>query len=204
MKLTEIQIETIDASLKKMGIIYTDIRTEMTDHIASVLEESNGDFEQNLEDFINAHRKKLRRQNTKLVMLACVKSWKAMGLNILKIRFLATFVAIYCVTTGINMLMDRYSTVMLLFIIFCVANSSVSLPSVIGILKRKAQYSIGEGIGILNLFVIFPAIIALKFVWDFSSDELVLLYFTTLISISLTLGHTVRMFKAQIKMKYHD
>lgn len=204
MKLTEIQIETIDASLKKMGIIYTDIRTEMTDHIASVLEESNGDFEQNLEDFIDAHRKKLRRQNTKLVMLAWVKSWKAMGLNILTVRFLATFVAIYSVTTGINMLMDRYSTVMLLFMIFCVANSSVSLPSVIGILKKKDQYSIGEGIGILNLFVIFPGIIALKFVWDFSSDALVLLYFTTLISISLTLGHTVRMFKAQIKMKYHD
>jgi len=203
MKLTEYQITVIDASLKKTGIIYTDIRVEMTDHIASELEDIEGDFNTNLENYIAAHKKKLRRQNTKLVVLAWVKSWKAMGLNILKVRFLVTFFAVYCVAAGVNMLMDRYSIIMTLFMVFCVANSSVSLPSVVSILKKKDQYSIGEGVGILNLFVIFPGIIALKFVWDFSSDVFVLLYFTILISISLTLGYTVRMFKAQIKLKYH-
>jgi len=47
-KLTLEQIVLIDAALKKIGIAYIDTRYEMTDHIATALEELPGDFDKKL------------------------------------------------------------------------------------------------------------------------------------------------------------
>lgn len=203
MKLTEDQIEMINTSLKKIGLAYTDMRIEMTDHIASVLEEKEGDVEQNLTDYIALHKKKIRRQHTKLAMLTWVQSWKALGLNILTFRFLGIFSAVFLLAFALYLLMDISSLQILLFMAFCIANIYGSLPSVICIIKKKDQYSMGEGLSILNGFIVFPAIFSLRVVRESFTDTGILLYFAALIAISIVLGYTLKSFKAQIKLKYH-
>lgn len=60
MKLTAQQIQEIERYLEKDKIFYDDIRSELTDHIASYLEETlqhGGDFCQELKKFMNSHHK---------------------------------------------------------------------------------------------------------------------------------------------------
>lgn len=60
MKLTAIQIAEINKYLSKDDLFYDDIRDEMTDHIATTLEEQMGkddNFEKALNDYMNSHLK---------------------------------------------------------------------------------------------------------------------------------------------------
>lgn len=56
MKLTIEQIQFIDDKLRKAGIHYADVRMEMTDHVASALEETEGDFHQNFMVYLARHK----------------------------------------------------------------------------------------------------------------------------------------------------
>nr|WP_322625462.1 hypothetical protein [uncultured Flavobacterium sp.] len=58
-KLTVDQIQFIDAALRKAGMRYADIRMEMTDHVASILEETDGDFNQNFLVYLSRHKTEL-------------------------------------------------------------------------------------------------------------------------------------------------
>lgn len=60
MKLTPIQINAIEKYLEKDKIFYEDIRMEMTDHIATTLEEQlaqGDDFDTALRAYMNSHLK---------------------------------------------------------------------------------------------------------------------------------------------------
>jgi len=60
MKLTATQIAEINKRLSKDDLFYDDIRDEMTDHIATTLEEQMGkddNFEKALNDYMNSHLK---------------------------------------------------------------------------------------------------------------------------------------------------
>lgn len=60
MKLTEVQINAIEKYLDKDRIFYDDIRMEMTDHIATTLEDElnkGGDFDTVLKAYMNSHLK---------------------------------------------------------------------------------------------------------------------------------------------------
>lgn len=60
MKLTEVQIHAIEKYLEKDRVFYQDIRMEMTDHIATTLEEQlteGDDFDSALKAYMNSHLK---------------------------------------------------------------------------------------------------------------------------------------------------
>lgn len=203
MRLTENQIKIIDVSLKEIGMVYRDIRMEMTDHIASVLEENENDFEQRIIEYIAVHKKELREQHRKLAVLAWINSWKAFGFNILTFRFVGMFSSIFIFLFSLCLYIEVDSLMPLLFIGFCAVNVLVSLPSVIHILKKKDQYSLGEGLGIINLFIFFPGIFAASVASEYLNETGVLLYFTTLITVSLMLGSTLISLKKKVKINYH-
>ena len=61
MKLTEKQIAHIDVALKDIGVAYRDIRQEMTDHVATAVEEMEGDnFYVNFKEYMRLYKKNLR------------------------------------------------------------------------------------------------------------------------------------------------
>lgn len=68
MKLNAEQINTIDAILEKLGVVYIDYKFEILDHIASEVEESmnetGDDFEKSLEIILKRWQPKLKKSSS--------------------------------------------------------------------------------------------------------------------------------------------
>ena len=73
MKLTTEQIQAVNNALLGARIVHQDIRVELTDHIASVLEKEGSDFEQSLSVYISENKKELRRLNRKFMRIGAGK-----------------------------------------------------------------------------------------------------------------------------------
>ncbi|MHA3788471.1 hypothetical protein ACX0HA_09700 [Flavobacterium hauense] len=202
-KLTQEQIEAIHAALKKIGFLYVDILHEMTDHIATELEGMEGDFERNLKLYIGRNKKELRRFNRKNIFISWGQSWKGLFLNMLTVRFAALCGLIFLALTGLSNVLERETFVTIMFFVFCMANGAVSFPEVFRMMNKKEQYSVGEGIAILNVFVFFPGLFSIRYMDDLASDVMVVLYFTVLLSLCAVMAVTVRRFKAHHKLRYN-
>lgn len=67
MKLSKEQIEFIDQFLQRNDVVYIDIRAEMTDHIATAVEErmqtEEGDFYEVFRSYVITHKKELFKMN---------------------------------------------------------------------------------------------------------------------------------------------
>lgn len=75
-KLSTIKISWIDDHLYNMGVKYMDIRYEMVDHIASELEQQEGDFNENLEEYFIMHSNEILKQNKRARRTATLKAIK--------------------------------------------------------------------------------------------------------------------------------
>jgi hypothetical protein len=203
-KLTNKQIDSIIAALKQTGIVYVDILHEMTDHVAALLENTDGDFERNLRRYIYTHKKELRRFNSKAIFFSWKQSYKALFLNILTVRFAVFFGLAYLSLTGLNVLMGRDLFVTVMFFVFCMANAAVSSPEIYRMIKKRAQYSAGEGLGVLNVFVFFPGLYSFQLLDEISSGTLITIYFTVLISVCAVMFVTLRRLKTNYKLQYND
>lgn len=81
-KLTLQQLQFIDTYLKDSGVQYNDIRYEMTDHVASALENMEGDFDTNFKGYIITHKKDLFKTQRKFIALARRKAVFALVKNL--------------------------------------------------------------------------------------------------------------------------
>ena len=75
-RLTNEQIECIDDLLIMLDVEFLDIRYEMVDHIASALEEKDGDFKQNLKEYFIMNKLRLLEQNKKAKRTAILRAIK--------------------------------------------------------------------------------------------------------------------------------
>ncbi|MGV3461624.1 MAG: hypothetical protein ACO1N9_14340 [Flavobacterium sp.] len=58
-KLTQEQLAFIDRYLENAGIVYFDVRLEMADHVATAIEQKEGDFHIKFKEYMAAHRDEL-------------------------------------------------------------------------------------------------------------------------------------------------
>lgn len=102
MKLTEEQIAFIDERLEMMGAKFLDIRYEMVDHIASLMEEMDGDFEANFEEYYVSNWHQLIVQYKKATswrMFRALKYyWKVLMEPSSVVLFTILFVGTYILT----------------------------------------------------------------------------------------------------------
>ena len=68
--LTPEQLQFIDNYLKNSGVKYLDIRYEMTDHVATALENSEGDFYENFRLYMLDNKKSLLASNSRFSAIA--------------------------------------------------------------------------------------------------------------------------------------
>lgn len=87
MRLSKEHIQFIDTYLKNSGIRYSDIRFEMTDHVAAALEETEGDFYENFRKYMVENKRELLLSNRIFKKLARRKAWNIIGKNFLKPQF---------------------------------------------------------------------------------------------------------------------
>jgi hypothetical protein len=88
MKLTANNIKFIDRYLENSGVKYFDIRVEMVDHIASALEDREGDFYDNFRGYMVGHKSQLLSSNRRFKNAAIGTALKKIGYEMIGPWFL--------------------------------------------------------------------------------------------------------------------
>ena len=111
-KLTTSEINFIDRYLENSGVEFLDIRYEMTDHVATALEEMEGDFYDNFTQYMLEHKKQLLEQNKKAkkwsILSAVSYFWKTFRKPSSLLLFISVFIVAYLFTATIT---DYYNLV---------------------------------------------------------------------------------------------
>jgi len=126
MKLTEKQIAHIDVALKDIGVAYRDIRQEMTDHVATTVEEMDGDnFYANFRHYMQLHKKELKATYYRFVRTAKINALK---LLLHKMLTLQTALIIAIAFTVIRLLENYYDINDSAFVIKSINAVIVAVP----------------------------------------------------------------------------
>ncbi len=83
-KLTAKQIQFIDKYLENSDVEYVDIRFEMVDHVASALEQKEGDFIENFRQYMLEHKQVLLSQLKDFKRTANRKAFRLIGIALLR------------------------------------------------------------------------------------------------------------------------
>ncbi|MCX6172335.1 MAG: hypothetical protein NT048_05790 [Flavobacterium sp.] len=95
MKLSKENISQIDKALfKKFGVYYYDVRLEIVDHLASEIEQMEGDFEEILPVFLNKKSDFIKDTNLQLNNAGSRRSKIVLFKNIFSIKYLLTFIVV--------------------------------------------------------------------------------------------------------------
>ncbi len=131
MKLTPQQIQFINDYLEKAGIRHLDIRIEIADHIATALEENEGEFGENFSRYMLANKEALLEQNETFRNIAREKAYG-------------------CIRKG----MAHPAAI---FVAAAALAGIAILPQYTAIEKLTAHYSIAFSLGVLLLFCVLVA-----------------------------------------------
>jgi hypothetical protein len=201
--ITTQQLALIDATLKMLGIGYVDTRFEMADHIATAIEELPGDFDERLRGYIVSHKKDLKRTNRQFMFIAFKKNVKLLLAESVKPWFFLMVAFIFSTAMILTAVLGRANVVLLLFLSFVVLNCITALPNARKALLDKDQYSAVLGFGILPAPLIYISIGMLKWYEEMTSDALVMLCYTLLISFSVLILVTTKQVNKQYKLRYN-
>jgi len=83
-KLTPLELRTIDEYLEEAGVRYDDIRHEMTDHVATAIENMDGAFKDNFSRYMLYNKKDLLASNRAFKKLARNKALGILKTTVLK------------------------------------------------------------------------------------------------------------------------
>jgi len=104
MKLTKDNISLLEKTLiKKHGVIYLDLRLEIMDHLATELEQLEGDFEETFPNFIESKKEFIKKTYISLNRQSSRTGAKLLLKNIFSIKFILCFIVM---TLCISKLVD--------------------------------------------------------------------------------------------------
>lgn len=202
-KLTNEQIQKIDVALAKIGIGYADIRIELTDHIASELENTHGDFEDKLQAYILDNRKAIRKLNFKFMAMASRKAYRVLGSHLFGWRSLVLAAAIITSSYFLDTVIERDNLSMILFFGVSIVSGINGLPQAIAAFKKKPSYSTGSGFSIINLLSFYPAIFMMSWQRDMENALPMIVFYAAIITITVAMYRANRKLLAQIRLRYN-
>ncbi len=94
-KLTPDQIRFIDRYLENSGVEYLDIRYEMTDHIATAIEQKEGNFYDEFQDYMVKNKGALLQSAKRFSKAATNRAVKILLKGFLKPRFYIDFLLLF-------------------------------------------------------------------------------------------------------------
>jgi len=94
-QLTPLQLRFIDEYLEEAGVRYDDIRHEMTDHVATAIENMEGNFGENFSRYMLYNKRNLLASNRAFKKLARNKAWGILKSNCLKPQLWAMTVTLF-------------------------------------------------------------------------------------------------------------
>lgn len=198
-QLLPIELQFIDKYLKESGVRYDDIRYEMTDHVATAIEEMDGDFNENFRSYMINHKKELMDSNRAFKKLAWQKAFGIINKNLVSytlsvttgIIFLSSYIASSFlgaenIAGNLNMTMIFVSSLVYIYFLYYKIFS-------------EANHSV---IDKLLTIVYFGAIIfrADKFIENTSA---ILFYYSFVIAFFLVLIQSLLKLKQHYKLRYN-
>lgn len=122
MKLDRQEIQFIENYLKNSGVEYIDIRYEMTDHVATALEEMDGGLEDNFKEYMLRHKQELLASNRQFSKIAGRRATRLLLGNLIRPRFLATaailFLLMYLFPVNTDVLRTGYTIFAIMLFVF--------------------------------------------------------------------------------------
>src|SRR5690242_7107232 len=94
-KLTTEEIRFIDNYLYNSGVVYIDIRYEMTDHVAAALEEMEGSFSENFRNYMAVHKAELLKNNSGFKTSAAKRAGQLLLGNFISPKFLGIVAIVF-------------------------------------------------------------------------------------------------------------
>lgn len=116
-KLTTQEISFINKYLKNSGVQYADIRYEMTDHVATALEELEGEFYDNFKEYMVKHKALLLESNKKFARIAWKNALKQLFKNMVSRWGIIIFGAMFCLFSLMMAFLEEAPAELVLYII---------------------------------------------------------------------------------------
>ncbi|MFY7727880.1 MAG: hypothetical protein ACOVRN_00035 [Flavobacterium sp.] len=200
MKLTTEQIQAVNKALLRARIAHYDIRLELTDHVASVLEKQEGDFEQNLAAYINDNKKLLRRLNYKFMRTGATKGLKLLFTNLFSWRILLIFLGII----GLGKVIQQFAVPddmgIFMFLIFVVCSGMGTYPAIENIFRKRESFSFDLGIAFVPTIVLYPSILMQRWV---PNPDFLIVYYAFVGAFSVNINFTTRALYHKYTRMYH-
>ncbi len=201
MKLTQDNIKNIDSALGKIGIAYIDIRYELTDHVATVLEQKDGDFEIELEAYIIENKKHLRKLNRKMFVAGLTKSYKELGLNLLKPLPIVGSIVVFAVAMLMLPVVGQEILTRILFLLFLLFTGITTFSTLNRMFRYRKQYSGGIGYGFLVLAFLYLNVFMMG--WqNYLPSAVVVLYYAIVAVCSVVMMITAQKQYKRYKLRY--
>ena len=202
MKLTLQQIQSIETALGKAGVAYADIRYEMADHIAILLEEKGGNFEDELAEYIKVNKKHLKKLNRKMFFMAALGAYRKLGQTLVSPGFLAGLALLTLSAVLLSTRVEQELLIRVLFFIFCIAGGGSSYLFLYRIFRYRRQYSGGVGFSFLTLVLLYLGIFMMDWRHYIGSTILIMLYYSFSVVCAAGMYITAERQYRQYKLKY--
>lgn len=200
MKLITEQIQAVDNALLGARIVHQDIRVELTDHIASVLEKQDDDFEQNLNAYITENKKELRRLNRRFMRIGAAKGLKLLFGNLLSWKILLVFLGIVSLGKLIQQFAAPDDMGIFMFLIFTVCSCIGCYPGLRSIILKKENFSFDFGIGMMPSLIFYPSILMQKWV---PNPDFLIMYYAFVCAFSVDIYVTTKSLHNKYRKLYH-
>lgn len=200
MKLTTEQIQAVNKALLDARIAHYDIRLELTDHVASVLEKQDGDFEHNLKGYILNNKKELLSLNYKFMRIGAVKGLKLLFSNLLSWKMLLVFLGIVSLGKIIQQFAAPDDMGIFMFMIFVVCSGIGTYPAIANIFRKRESFSFDAGIAFVPTLVLYPSIIMQKWV---PNPDFLIVYYAFVGAFSVNIHFTVKSLYKKYLSLYH-
>ena len=202
MKLTEQQIAFINNYLKNSGVEYVDIRYEMTDHVATALEDMEGDFYNNFTQYMLEHKKQLLESNKEFGRTARNKAVKYLFTNMVSRPGIIVFGAIFSLFCFLSAYMEyeaKYIMEILPNVIIIIMGVNVFYSNLLN--RKKLWSGTDKALGTAN-FILYFLIMFIKPHRFISNEPILMLYHSVIITFTGMAFITYWQLKKKYKLQY--
>ena len=203
MKLTEEQIQLIDRALADADFKYTDIRYEITDHIATAIEQQEGDFYTEFTNYVENHRSEIFKTKRQFIKLARRKAITAFGNNLCKPWAIALIGIINAAGIYAHKFYERADVADALSQIYSAIFYIIIIPLVYRYFTRRPVYAAAVIAGNTLGLIFCIGIPGLRIHRLLRNSDLLFTYYGVIITLAVALLVTTYKLDRTFKLRYN-
>lgn len=205
MQVTDNQIKFIDQYLENSGVKYLDIRYEMTDHIATALEEKEGVFYDDFQAYMAKNKAELLSSAKKFSKAATIRAFKTLVKGFVKPQFY--IVATILFTAAIVLNQRGYNDTVftgftILYFLLCGIIFSSYIHMVV--INKKPEWSGVNRFHYAAALTVYILFLAVKPQTIFTDDIYLFLYYALIISFVVMIISSYLKLRKIYKLRFNE